>query len=206
MNILLLGATGRVGGEILKLALLDGHQVTALVRTPEKLIFTHRNLKIVQGNVRNSQHVEAAMDTCETVISALNTDNSDTLSQAMPVIIEAIQKAGITRIITVGTAGILQSRTNPAFLRYQIRDASRKYTTAAEDHHKAYLQLSQTDLDWTIVCPTYLPDGERVGQYRIERDFLPVNGKQISTADTADFTYQQLKNHEFIRSRVGIAY
>ena len=38
MKIALFGATGRVGGEVLKLALVEGHEVTVLVRSPEKLV------------------------------------------------------------------------------------------------------------------------------------------------------------------------
>ncbi|MER2259864.1 MAG: NAD(P)H-binding protein, partial [Priestia megaterium] len=66
--------------------------------------------------------------------------------------------------------------------------------------------LQQSGLDWTIVCPTYLPDGERLGNYRTERDFLPLDGSQISVPDTADFAYRLLQSDEFIKARVGIAY
>ena len=88
-------------------------------------------------------------------------------------IIEAMENEGIQRIITIGTAGILQSRTTPNLLRYQSSESKRKSTRAAEEHHKVYDLLKQSTLEWTIVCPTYLPDGERLGEYRVERDFLP---------------------------------
>ena len=94
----------------------------------------------------------------------------------MPHIIEAMENEGIQRIITIGTAGILQSRTTPNLLRYQSSESKRKLTRAAEEHHKVYNLLKQSTLEWTIVCPTYLPDGESLGDYRVERDFLPVDG------------------------------
>jgi uncharacterized protein YbjT (DUF2867 family) len=37
MNILILGATGRVGGQIVNYALYDRHHVTTLVRTLKKI-------------------------------------------------------------------------------------------------------------------------------------------------------------------------
>lgn len=61
-------------------------------------------------------------------------------------------------------------------------------------------------MEWTIVCPTYLPDGHYTGNYRVERDFLPEGGTEISVADTAEFTYQQIQCTKFVKSRVGIAY
>ena len=113
MNILILGATGRVGGQIVTYALHDRHHVTVLVRTPEKIQINNENLTIVQGNVLNKDDIVRAMHGIDVVISALNTDGTTTLSESMPLIIEAMENEGIKRIITIGTAGILQSRTTP---------------------------------------------------------------------------------------------
>ncbi|NWQ43252.1 SDR family oxidoreductase [Bacillus sp. EB106-08-02-XG196] len=206
MNILILGATGRVGSQIVTYALHDRHHVTVLVRTPEKLQINSENLTIIQGNVLNKNDIVRAMHGIDVVISALNTDGTTTLSESMPLIIKAMENEGIKRIITIGTAGILQSRTTPTVIRYQSSESKRKSTRAAEEHHKVYDMLKQSTLDWTIVCPTYLPDGEREGQYRIERNFLPEGGMKISVSDTAEFTYRQIESSDYVQSRVGIAY
>ena len=206
MNILILGATGRVGSQIVTYALHDRHHVTVLVRTPEKIQINNENLTIIQGNVLNKDDILRAMHGIDVVISALNTDGTTTLSESMPLIIEAMENEGIKRIITIGTAGILQSRTTPNLLRYQSSESKRKSTRAAEEHHKVYDMLKQSTLEWTIVCPTYLPDGERVGKYRIDRNFLPEGGVEISVPDTAEFTFRQIKASDYIKSRVGIAY
>lgn len=207
MKLLLLGATGRVGSHVLTRALEDGHEVTVLVRSPEKLSHAPaKNLRILTGNVLEKKDVVAAMHGMETVISALNTDGTTTLSEGTPIIIEAMKLAGLSRIITVGTAGILQSRVSPELLRYQSSESKQKLTRAAEEHHKAYSLLEQSDLAWTVVCPTYLPDGVYTGIYRVEADRLPEGGSQISVPDTAAFTYQQLTSPDYVRARVGIAY
>ncbi|NLY79092.1 MAG: SDR family oxidoreductase [Lysinibacillus sp.] len=206
MNILILGGTGRVGSHIVNFALEDNHSVTMLVRTPDNIQINHENLNIIEGNVLNKEDVARAMQGNELVISALNTDGAYTLSESMPLIIEVMKEKGIKRIITIGTAGILQSRVTPELLRYQSSESKRKSTRAAEDHHKTYDLLKESSLDWTIVCPTYLPDGERLGTYRVERDFLPEDGAKISVPDTAEFAYRQIENHEYINVRVGIAY
>ena len=206
MKLLILGGTGRVGSHLVKKALQDNHHVTVLVRTPEKIQFQHKNLTVIQGNVLSKEDIEQAMHGADVVMSALNTDGGTTLTDSMPLIIDAMKKEGIKRIITIGTAGILQSRVSPELLRYQSSESKRKLTRAAEEHHQVYELLQQSDLDWTIVCPTYLPDGERLGNYRTERDFLPVDGSQISVPDTADFAYSLLQSGDFIKARVGIAY
>ncbi|MDF2607293.1 MAG: hypothetical protein K0S34_1488 [Bacillales bacterium] len=206
MNILILGATGRVGRQLLKFALHDRHNVTVLVRNHEKIQIVDANLTIVQGNVLDSDKITQVIKGQDVVISALNTDGSSTLSDSMPLIINVMKNAAIKRIITIGTGGILQSRVEPHLLRYQSSESKRKTKTAAEDHHKAFIILEKSDLDWTIVCPTYLPDGEHLGVYRVERDYLPEGGLEISVFDTAEFAYKQIEKRDYIKSRVGIAY
>ena len=76
----------------------------------------------------------------------------------------------------------------------------------AEEHHKVYDMLRESGLDWTIVCPTYLPDGEAVGDYRTLRDLLPEDGTKITVGDTANFSYGELIEGKHIGFRVGIAY
>jgi len=104
MNILILGATGRVGSQIVTYALHDSHHVTVLVRTKEKIQINHGNLTIIQGNVLNKDDIVRALNGIDIVISALNTDGTTTLSESMPLIIEAMENEGIKRIITYGNA------------------------------------------------------------------------------------------------------
>lgn len=204
MKIAIFGATGRVGGRILKQALADGHQVKALVRTPK--LDEHPNLEVIIGDVRKAEDVERTLQGADAVFSAIGTDRTTTLSEAMPLIIGAMKNEGIRRIITIGTAGILNSRLTPGALRYQGGDSNRKLTFAAEEHETVFRLLEAIDLDWTIVCPTYLPDGEARGGYRTEKDYLPEGGKEITVGETAEFAYGQLESSEFLKSRVGISY
>jgi uncharacterized protein len=206
MNILLLGATGRVGSQLMTYSLLDQHHVTALVRSPEKITFTHENLTLIHGNVLNKNDLVRAMRGNDIVISALNTDGTTTLSESMPLMMEAMENEGIKRIITIGTAGILESRTTPHSLRYQTTESRQKSTRAAKEHHQVYEMLKHSSLDWTIVCPTYLPDGVKLGTYRVEENFLPEGGTKISVSDTAEFAFNLIHTNDYIKSRVGISY
>ncbi|MET0785294.1 MAG: NAD(P)H-binding protein [Paenisporosarcina sp.] len=205
MNITLFGATGRVGNEILNLALRDGHHITALVRTPSKLQ-NHNNLTILAGDIRDKDRVNQAIENADAVISAIGTDGTTTLTDAIPLIIDAMKTGNVERIITIGTAGILQSHSNSTVYRYQSNESKRLLTFAANEHAKVYEQLKDTDLEWTIVCPTYLPDGEATGQWRTKVNFLPEDGVEISVGDTALCAYNELLDPQFIGTRVGLAY
>ncbi|EFM12342.1 NAD-dependent epimerase/dehydratase [Paenibacillus curdlanolyticus YK9] len=205
-RILILGATGRVGQQWVAQALDDGHEAIVLVRDPRKLTIVSDRLTVLQGDVTNPQDLIHAAKRTDAILSALSTDGGTVLSQCAPLLIEAMRQNHIRRLVTVGTAGILNSRTEPMLLRYQSNESRRTLTRAAEEHHQFYKQIAHSGLDWTIVCPTYLPDGEHTGIYRVLRDYLPADGLQISVQDTAAFAYKQLFSAEYNGSRVGIAY
>jgi uncharacterized protein len=206
VNICLFGATGRVGSIILENAMSQQHSVTALVRDMKKLNSYGAGLEVKTGNVLNETDIANSLTGSDVVISALNTDGTTTLSGSMPLIIKHMKEQEIKRIITIGTAGILQARSAPHLYRFQSSESKRKSTRDAEEHLKAYLMLKDSGLDWTVVCPTYLPVGERKGYYRYEKDLLPDHPSSISIYDTADFVFKQLINKQFIGSRVGLTY
>ncbi len=206
LKISVLGATGRVGSHLVSHALRSNHQVTALVRSPEKVQISDKNFILHQGNALVKEDIHLAMHGADLVVSALGTDGTTTLSQSMRLIVEAMAQERMKRIITIGTAGILESRTDPGLLRFQSSESKRKSTRAAMEHLEMYNILKASELEWTIVCPTYLFDGESLGKYRVERDYLPDGGTSISVIDTAEFAYQQLMSDEYVQSRVGIAY
>jgi uncharacterized protein len=206
MNIALLGASGRVGAVLMENALKDGHIVRALVRNASKIAHSHPDLTLIKGDVLEENAVENCFRGCDVVLSALGTDKEDILSKSMPLIMKSMRKHHITRIITIGTAGILQSRMSPLLYRFQTSESRRKSTAAAEDHLRAYLMLKTSNLNWTVVCPTYLPDGEKIGVFRTEKEVLPEGGKSISVVDTADYVYGLVGNEESYQSRIGICY
>lgn len=206
MKIALFGGTGRVGRAFLEHALNEGHNVQMLVRDPSKIENIDKHAEIIKGNARDFQSIEKTVSGCDAVISCLGTDGDDTLTVAVPLIIQAIRNENINRVITIGTAGILQARSNPDLYRFQSNESKRTLTRAANEHLNAYQTLKESNLQWTIVCPTYLPDGELTKQYRFEENYLPEHGKQISAEDTGYFTYQVLIEKSFIRKRVGLAY
>ncbi|MED1555834.1 NAD(P)-dependent oxidoreductase [Bacillus paramycoides] len=206
MKVCILGATGRVGSHIMKLALHDSYEVTVLVRDLSKVEIEHERLRIIEGNVLNGNDIKEALKGCDIVISALGTDQNGTLAKSLPNIIKCMEEEGIKKIVTIGTAGILQARTNPSIYRFRSKESKRKTTTAAEDHLAAYIALKNSKLSWTVVCPTYLIDDEVTGVYRTEKDMLPADGSEITVGDTAYFTWSLRYKNLYERSRVGISY
>ena len=70
-RILIVGATGGTGRQLVAQALERGYQVTALVRNPSKLAVEHPRLTVVRSDVLNPASLGAAMQGQEAVVSAL---------------------------------------------------------------------------------------------------------------------------------------
>ena len=71
MKLAILGATGRTGVAVTRLALEAGHSVRVLVRTPAKLTLAHERLQVIQGDATNAGAVAELVSGCDAVISAV---------------------------------------------------------------------------------------------------------------------------------------
>ncbi len=197
MKIALFGATGRTGQHFLQLVQDDHHEVTLLSRHP-----LSSTANVVLGDATDRQAVAEVIAGADVIVSALGTDNAQVLQQFTKKLLALSPKVPI---ITVGTAAILQSRIDSTKLRYEAGDTKRRSTTAAEDHHTMYKLLKESSLEWTIVCPTYLPEGPVSANYRVLKDYLPHNAVQVTTGEVAHCLYEIVKHGGYNQQRIGIA-
>ncbi|MGR5863902.1 NAD(P)-dependent oxidoreductase [Bacillus cereus] len=207
MKVCILGATGRVGSNIINLALKDSAEVTALARDLNRIEIQHERLRVIEGNVLNEEDIKKAIEGSDIVISALGTDQNRTLAKSMPQIIKQMEEAGVHQNYYSRNSRYFTSKNKSKFISFPINGIQRKTTTAAEDHLAAYKVLSNSNnLCWTVVCPTHLIDGEATEVYRTEKDILPEGGSKITVGDTAHFAWDLCKKNIYENSRVGIAY
>jgi hypothetical protein len=110
LRILIIGATGGTGHELVRQALEQGHQVTALVRKPKKMKLEHPNLRVVQGNVRDYDSVENAMRGQSAVLCALGTKHffypSRVVSNGTANILRAMKTCNVPRLVCESSLGL----------------------------------------------------------------------------------------------------
>lgn len=131
MKIAVFGATGRVGSLVVKHAIKRGFAVKALVRDRSKAEAMIPDAELIVGDTKEEAAVRQTLDGCDLVFSGLSTDKTDTLTTSFPHIIRVMKEKGISRIVTIGTAGILNSRheegnsalkpMNPSGSRHSLR-------------------------------------------------------------------------------------
>lgn len=74
MNITVFGGTGATGLLLIEKALKSGHSVTVLARTPSKISIKNDNLRIVKGELTETNKIEEAIKNADAVISVLGPD------------------------------------------------------------------------------------------------------------------------------------
>ncbi|MCD5325718.1 MULTISPECIES: NAD(P)-dependent oxidoreductase [Pontibacillus] len=204
MNIIVFGASGGTGREVVKLALEEGHRVTAFVRTPSKLTIQHPLLQRVEGNGLDRERVIEAIKGHDAVISALGTDGlkkTTALSEITSHILAGMKEHDVSRIAYTASAGI--DNEIPGFTGFM---ATKILKNVLADHKRAVDLLKESGTEWTIARPLRLEDGTRTGGYRMEASGVPQGGKSISRSDVAHFLLNSVTKQDYIFRSVGLAY
>jgi putative NADH-flavin reductase len=207
MKVLILGATGTVGRELVTQALEMGHTVTAFARDPSKLEIRHPSLEIIEGDVMDSAVVDQAVAGHDAVLVALGAGvKGQVRSTGTRNIIQAMQKNNVRRLICLSTLGVGDSRVHLNFYWKYIMFGM-LLRAAFADHVAQEEHVIRSGLDWTIVRPAAYTDGERTGNYR---HGFPAAAKglklKISRADVADFALNQLTDNSYVHKTPGVSY
>jgi putative NADH-flavin reductase len=209
MKVLIFGATGSIGCQLVKQALEQGHIVTAFARHLEKFDIQHENLKIFQGDVLDSTAVEEAIQGQDAVLCSLGSGNQRTgtiRSEGTRQIIRAMEKTGVRRLICQTTLGVGDSQGNLNFFwKYLMFGFLLRQVFANHVLQEDYVKQSR--LDWTIVRPSAFVDGNRTGKYRHGFPGTDKTTKlKISRADVADFMLKQLLDNTYLRMTPAVSY
>lgn len=205
MKLTVFGATGGTGRLVVEGALAQGHQVSALVRDPGKLGIQDPALSVVQGDVLDAAAVEAALQGADAaVISLGNTANNPdyVVSEGTKVIVAAMQKLGVRRVITVTSIGTGDSADQVPFAFKMLMKSVLK--KPMEDKERQEQEVMASGLDWIIVRPGGLTDGPATGQYKAGLD-KSIKAGQVSRADVADFVLRQLSDDTYLHKAPAIS-
>ena len=212
MKIAIFGATGATGRLLTERCLADGYEVAALVRRPAEFMYAGR-VRMVEGSAFDAKAVRLTVEGADVVLSALGARSlrrEEVLERVVPLIVEAMQQAGVRRIIALGSAGALEDslKKQPAWRRWFVQKMV--YNTflkwAVASQVAQWKTLSGSGLDWTMVMPPMLLNKPGRGMFRVDGEALPRNGARISREDVADFMMAQIGSQVWVGKGVYIAW
>jgi uncharacterized protein YbjT (DUF2867 family) len=139
MRVLLTGATGLLGGELLKLLLAEGHEARCLLRagSPNASRLDAERAEIFRGDAANGEDLLRALQGTDALLHVAG------IEYAQPVV-EAARRAGVGRVVVVGSTSVHSS--------YEFR---------AGPKLRMERVVRRSGLDWTIVRPSMIYGSER---------------------------------------------
>jgi putative NADH-flavin reductase len=206
MKLIVFGATGGTGRQLVDQALSQGHQVTAFVRQPAVLTVQHPDLTIIQGDITDQDAVRRAIPGHDVVISALGTRGGPAvLPEGTRNILDAMQEADIRRSLWVSSFGAGDSLQQMGWLS-QTLIVKGFLRQAIQEKNAQERIIMASGGDWIIARPGGLTDGPLTGKYRVTGPGDKVGRPSISRADVADFMLKNLTDDRYVRKAVGLTY
>ena len=190
MKLVVFGATGGTGKQIVAAALAAGHDVVAVARRPEAITTTHARLTVVKGDVLDAASVASAIAGSEAVLSAIGPSNNKqpgTLISDGVVNIVAACTTGKVRLVFESGLMVGDGRGLSLFGRTALGVFRRLNGALAADKRIAEQTIRDSALDWVIVRPVSLDDSPATGSYRTGIDIRLRLANRLSHADVADF-------------------
>jgi putative NADH-flavin reductase len=204
MNLFVLGATGHTGTHIVDIALSRSHNVTAFVRSPQKIARRDQRLNIVAGDPLNVEQLAKELAGHDAVLSALGVRPPQAfrphsvVGECAASTVAAMTKTDVERIVLVSAAVLFPGKgITFSFFRWLLKHIGHDLETAEDI-------VRSTPFDWTIVRPPRLTNSPDT-TFRIAPDALPHNGTVASFRAVAAFMVDAVEQRSYIRELVGLA-
>ena len=217
-----MAATGGIGSQILAQAVAAGHDVTAVVRNPDRL--PDLPIRVVVDNLAAADPatLQSAIEGADAVLSGLGARSAaeaGVASRGTHTLVQAMQATGVRRIVVVSAASVgtvaSPGRPNPPKHNpgdgFFMRNVAAPLAKAAFRRHYDDLALMEdilrdSDLDWTVARPPRLLNRPLSGHYRTAYEQNVRTGMFISRADVAHLMLDVIGRPETFRHVIGIAY
>ncbi|MBP6989331.1 SDR family oxidoreductase [Candidatus Shapirobacteria bacterium] len=203
MRIAIFGATGKTGLKVTELALIKGFDVKVLVRNPAKMTISNPKLEVIRGDVTNYGDVEKVTMGTDAVIVTLGA-SSDMISDIVLAdgtknIVRSMKNNQVRRIIVMSSYAMNGSKEGVSLLK-QIGMTDKQISTIKPifaDKMEQERITRNSGLDFIIIRPVMLTDGDQTENYRVSDKMNVSPGDSISRADVADFILKSINSDEW---------
>jgi putative NADH-flavin reductase len=202
MRVLVLGATGGIGKFVLEFATARGHEVTAFVRSPQKIALKSERLRVVPGDLLHADQLAQVLPGHDVVLSAFGPATLrrvTTRGEFGVALAAAMEGSGVRRALVV-SSGLLFEEQNAIgkLLRGTL------FRNLIPDMTALETAMEQDALEWTIVRPPRLTNGPLTKSYSVADGRLP-KGMTVSRACVADFMIKEAERPAHVRQIVGLS-
>lgn len=215
-KILILGATGRTGKQLLTEALKADHEIHILVRDTKKVKVSSPKLIIFEGLPTDLLTLEKAMEGCEVVLNALNISRTsdfpwaalrtptDFLSNTIKNVIVLMPKLGVKHVVVISAWGVLETKAHiPFWFRWLIDYSNIGY--GYREHENQERILEGSSVDWTVVRPVGLTNFTKIRPIKVSFNNNPKPNLMISRLNVARYMLEIAQKHICVRQTPTIS-
>lgn len=205
MNVIIFGATGGIGKWAVKHALEKGYQVTAYVRSPDKVKQQDEHLTVVKGEISDYEAMRSAMKGQDAVIWCVGIPMKNKLvhfesKKGHENLLRAMNEARVKRLIDWGTPSIHFEKDKKSFITVVPGIMAGILFSKAKAEMVAIGQmLKKSDLDWTMVRFLMPKDTAYTGKVKVGFGNVKMNFT-ISREDIGAFMVNQIEDKMYIQS------
>jgi putative NADH-flavin reductase len=208
-RVLVLGASGGVGRQLLRQGLDRGLALTAQTRSASKLEQFRGHVRIAEGDPLDDRRTAELVRDQDAVVFALGVDApgpTTLFSEATRILIAAMKAAGVRRLVAITGVGAGETRGHGGlFYDWIIFPLFTRARYADKERQEALIEAS--GLDWVLVRPAPFSrsqaDGPMQVHTRVERNTVL---RRVTRAEVATFVLEQLSSDRYLRQKPFIGH
>jgi len=201
-KVIVFGATGLLGQQIVKENIKAGNQVTVYTRRQAD---EPDDVNAVTGELDDVGKIKITIERFDVIVSAVgNRDYNDPTMIVSP-LTSLLSKSvkDSQRLIVVFGAGLMLLTKNTLMRDIDDHNEQLKYQRA--DHWEAFCNLLPLDINFLMICPTWVIPGDFDGNYLYQEIYFPKSDEfQVSAGNVGHFIAGEIKEQRFTKSRIGL--
>jgi len=209
-RVTVVGATGPTGKELVRRAILSGHEVTAVARRPEAVDYTHPHLTTTRGDVLDPAWSGAELAGSDAVLSALGARQmgrpTHVYSQGTVSVIGAMQRTGVKRLIAISALPVEPDSYKSGLERQVVHPLLHSFFGAGyDDMRRMEAELERSPIEWTVFRPPRLRNRRHRGSYRTAVGRRLPAAWSLARTDLADAMLAAIDDSTLVHQAVAIA-
>ena len=200
-KVIVFGATGLMGKQIVKENLKIGNEVTVYIRQTE---YTE-NINIITGELNDESKIAKAIKGIDVIVSALGNRNYEDPTMVVAPVGKLLSKlvSDNQRLILVFGSGITLHDNKT--LRRDLAGQPEFLKNQRADHWEAYTNIAPLDINYLFICPTMVAEGDADKNYLSQENYFPKSeAKQIFAGNVGHFIAREIMENKFNKTRIGL--
>jgi putative NADH-flavin reductase len=202
IKVIVFGATGLVGKHIVKQSLEKGNEVTVYTRQNK---FPNDNVKVISGELNDDDKIAEIIKEYDVIVSSIGNRNYEDPTPVVTPFVKLISKqiSQKQRFILVAGSGLTLFNFNT--LRRDLPGQPEFLKNQRADHWDAYCHLAPLDINYLVICPTMMVEGDADENYVFEEKYFPTTeSKQVFAGNVAHFVAKEIVEQKYKQTRIGI--